>query len=149
MHVLIRSLVVTALTLSFSSIGFAQDKQPTPEERAYKFRTSLFQTFAWKLGQLAQAKGRDDQPAFSQHAKDLAYLSTLIEEGFAIDNSIPEGSSAKAEIWEDFADFKDKASNLTTLSQGLTDADAMAGFDPRDFGSKACGTCHREYKVKD
>lgn len=146
MHHLLVNLLVMFLLVSW---GSAHGAQPTPEERAYKFRTSLFQTFSWKLGQLAQAKGRDDQASFTQHATDLAYLSGLIEEGFTIENSLPEGSKAKPEIWQDSADFQAKITNLTSLSQGLTDASAMSDFDPREFGSKACGACHREYKIKD
>jgi len=96
-----RSVVfITLVTLSTGS-AMAQ-KQPTPEERAYKFRTSLFQTFAWKLGQMAGAKGRDDAASFTKHATDLAQLSTLIEEGFQIENSLPEGTKAKPEIWQDY-----------------------------------------------
>jgi len=149
MCVPIRSLTVMAVILALFSSGLSQAKQPTPEERAYKFRTSLFQTFAWKLGQLAQAKGRGDQSAFTQHAKDLVYLSTMTDEGFSIENSIPEGSKAKPEIWQDGDGFNDKAANLKAISEGLLESQAMADFDPRKFGSKACGSCHREYKVKD
>ena len=137
----------TALTLVAGS-ALAQ-KQPTPEERAYKFRTSLFQTFAWKLGQMAGAKGRSDETAFSKHAADLAQLSTLIEEGFQIENSMPEGSKAKAEIWQDFAKFQDKVNALTESATEFSGAGAMADFDVRKFGSKSCGGCHRDFKIKD
>lgn len=141
-HVFIATLIV-------STTGLAHASQPTPEERAYKFRTSLFQTFAWKLGRMAGAKGQNDEAAFIGHAKDLVYLSGLIEEGFAIKDSMPEGSKAKAEIWQDYAEFQDKASNMTKLATDLTQTGAMDSFNPRDFGSKACGSCHRDFKVKD
>jgi len=124
-------------------------KQPTPEERAYKFRTSLFQTFSWKLGQMVGAKGKNNPDAFAKHAADLAQLSTLIEEGFQIANSLPEGTKAKPEIWEDYKKFQAKAMALTEAATGFTEAGAMANFDPREFGSKSCGGCHRDFKVKD
>lgn len=142
-------IAVVSAVLVFTSVGVAQDKQPTPEERAYKFRTSLFQTFAWKLGQMAQSKGQDNEDAFVQHAKDLVYLSSMIEEGFKIENSLPEGTKAKPEIWEDYAKFQEKAANMTDITKGFTQAGAMGDFDPRDFGSKACGSCHRDFKLKD
>jgi len=124
-------------------------KQPTPEERAYKFRTSLFQTFSWKLGQMAGAKGKNNPDAFTKHAADLAQLSTLIEEGFQIANSLPEGTKAKPEIWEDYKKFQAKAMALTEAATGFTEAGAMANFDAREFGSKTCGGCHRDFKIKD
>lgn len=144
-----RSITVASIILLISSVAFAQGKQPTPEERAYKFRTGLFQTFAWKLGQMAGSKAQDDESAFIKHAKDLSYLSTMIEEGFKIENSLPEGTKAKPEIWEDFAQFQEKAANLSELSDGFTKAGAMSGFDPKEFGSQACGSCHRDFKIKD
>lgn len=142
------SLLLTVVaSVVFSGVALSQ--QPSPEDREYGFRTSLFQTFAWKMGQLAQAKGANDQAGFAKHAKDLAYLSTMTQEGFMIENNIPGGSLAKPAIWEDFDDFGDKAANLTSLSEGLLAEGAMDSFSPRQFGSKACGTCHREYKEKD
>lgn len=124
-------------------------QQPSPEERAYKFRTSLFQTFAWKLGQMAKAKGQEDETAFIKHATDLSYLSGLIDEGFSIENSLPEGSKAKPEIWQDYAKFQEKANNMTELTNAFTKTGAMADFNPREFGSKTCGGCHRDFKIKD
>ena len=146
-HNLRHSLFITlAVILITSATTSAQ--QLSPEERAYKFRTSLFQTFAWKLGQMAQAKGQNNEAAFIKSAKDLAYLSGLIEEGFEIEDSLPEGTEAKPEIWEDYAKFQDRAANLTTLATNAATAGAMSDFNPRDFGSKACGSCHRDFRVK-
>lgn len=143
------SMVFASAIFVFANTGIAQDEQPTPEERAYKFRTSLFQTFAWKLGQMAQSKGKDNEAGFIQHANDLVYLSSMIEEGFSIENSLPEGTAAKPEIWQDSEKFQEKITNLAEVAQGFTKAGAMSEFDPREFGSKACGSCHRDFKVKD
>lgn len=145
---LCRSVLLMTI-ISFASATAIAQEQPTPEERAYKFRTSLFQTFAWKLGQMAAAKGQDDSAAFAKHAADLAQLSSLIEEGFQIENSLPEGSKAKAAIWQDYEKFQSKAQALTDLAGDFTEQGAMANFDPRKFGSKGCGGCHRDFKIKD
>ena len=48
-----------------------------------------------------------------------------------------------------FDKFKDRAANLNKMVTSLTEAGAMADFDPRDFGSKACGSCHRDFRIKD
>jgi cytochrome c556 len=131
-----------------SAPSVAQDKVPTPEERAYKFRTSLFQTFGFKFGRLMAAKAQSDDAMFKKHAADLAYLTTMLEEGFEIENSLPEGTEAKPIIWEDFAGFTEKATVLRTAVAGLQVDGAMESFNPRDFGSKNCGGCHREYRIK-
>ena len=142
-------ILVTAVIGVFVSGQVQSADEPTPEERAYKFRTSLFQTFSWKYGNLIGAKQRGDETAFIKHAGDLVHLTTLLEEGFQIENSLPEGTAAKPEIWEDFDKFKDRAANLNKMVTSLTEAGAMADFDPRDFGSKACGSCHRKFRIKD
>lgn len=143
------SIIATAIVGIFASGQVQSADQPTPEERAYKFRTSLFQTFSWKFGNLVGAMKQSDEAAFAKHAGDLVSLSGLLEEGFQIENSLPEGTAAKPEIWQDYDTFKEKAANLTALATSLTEAGAMAEFDPRDFGSKACGSCHRDFRIKD
>ena len=142
-------LVFAAATLALASTAsLAQDKNPTPEERAYKFRTSLFQTFGFKFGRLMAAQAAGDEALFKKHATDLGYLATMLEEGFEIENSLPEGTEAKPNIWEDKDGFVEKAEVLRTAAAGLTEDGAMAEFNPRDFGSKNCGGCHREYRIK-
>jgi len=148
MKTLSRSVLITIAIALTMSAALAQ-KQVTPEERAYKFRTSLFQTFAWKLGQMAGSKGSNNEAAFIKHATDLAQLSSLIEEGFQIENSLPEGSKAKPEIWQDYEKFQTRAQDLGDAAMGFTESGAMANFDPREFGSKSCGGCHRDFKIKD
>jgi cytochrome c556 len=148
MKILLRSVLIT-IAIALTTGPVLAQKQPTPEERAYKFRTSLFQTFAWKLGQMAGAKGNNDEAAFIKHATDLAQLSSLIGEGFQIENSLPEGTKAKPEIWQDYEKFQSKAQDLGDAAIGFAEPGAMANFDPRDFGSKSCGGCHRDFKIKD
>ncbi len=148
MKIFIRLFAAAFISLFVVGQTIAQDKQPTPEEKAYKFRTGLFQTFAWKYGQLVGAMKTDDADAFRANAKDLEYLASMLEEGFQIKDSLPEGTTAKPNIWEDFDDFTAKADTLREAAAELAEDGAMASFDPRDFGSKACGACHREYRIK-
>ena len=140
------ALIVSLLTLAHAH---ADDKKPTPEERAYQFRTGMFQTFAWKMGQLVGAKMSNDSAAFNKHATDLQNLTSMLEEGFQIENSLPDGTAAKPEIWEDFDKFEERATTLRTAVAGLTEEGAMESFDPKDFGSKNCSGCHRDFKVKE
>jgi Cytochrome c556 len=146
----LNSTLATVLVLILFATGqaYSQEDQPTPEERAYKFRTSLFQTFGWKFGQLIGAKAQDDEAAFIKNAKDLEYLAGMLEEGFQIKDSLPEGTTAKANIWEDFETFSEKAQTLRAGVNALTQDGAMADFNPKEFGSKTCGNCHREFRIK-
>ena len=136
------------VSASAFTTSLAQDKPPTPEERAYKFRTSLFQTFGFKLGRLASSKAQDDEAMFKKHATDLQYLATMLVEGFEIKNSLPEGTAAKPNIWEDFGEFEKKIESCQSATAVLLADGAMESFDPRDFGSKNSGGCHREFRVK-
>lgn len=142
--------IFTALSISLLMVSQAHSQeQPTPEERAFEFRHGLFETFSWKLGQLYGAQAKDDAVAFNKHATDLAYLSSMLEEGFQIENSLPEGTRAKAEIWENYDSFKEKAKDLTDAATKLTEDGAMESFDIRKFGSSSCGGCHRDFRVKE
>lgn len=143
-----RFTAALCMTVFLINPAYAQE-QPTPAERAYEFRHGLFETFGWKLGQLYGAQAKEDAGAFKKHAKDLAYLATMLEEGFQLENSLPEGTRAKPEIWEDFDAFKEKADTLRTATNALLDEGAMESFNIRDFGSKNCGGCHRDFRVKE
>jgi cytochrome c556 len=141
--------IILFLLIFAQSQAYSADKRPTPEEMAYKFRHSLFETFGWKMGQLVGAKMKNDAAGFNKHATDLQNLTSMLEEGFQIKNNIPKGSHAKAEIWQDFAKFEEKADTLRAAVAGLTKEGAMDSFNPKDFGSKNCGGCHRDFKEKD
>lgn len=147
MKVCFRIIAVLSISIMLVSQAQAQN-QPTPAERAYDFRHGLFETFSWKMGQLYGSKAKEDSVGFKKHAKDLAYLATMLEEGFQLKDSLPEGTRAKPEIWEDFDSFKEKAATLRTAAQSLSEDGAMESFDIRDFGSKNCGSCHRDFRVK-
>lgn len=145
----IRSVLMLSFFLAAGvSLSVAQAEDPTPEERAYKFRTSLFQTFGFKYGKLIGSKMKGDEAMFKKHAADLAYLTTMLEEGFEIENSLPEGTEAKAKIWDDFSKFEEKADTLRAAVAELQNDGAMEEFNPRNFGSKNCGGCHREFRIK-
>lgn len=139
--------VITTLGLAFSSAE-AQSKKETPEQKAFKFRTSLFQTFSWKLGQLNGAQTVGDESAFTKHANDLLVLAKMTGEGFEIENSLPEGTRSKSEIWEDSEGFAVKTQGFVDAVAGLTQVGAMESFKVRDFATKNCGGCHREYRNK-
>ena len=93
---------------------------------------------------------KGDKTAFHKNATDLAFLTTMIPEGFELKNSIVDDSTAKKEIWEDWDKFLEKAKNIQQATHELSAPEYdMASFDPRKFGGQNCGGCHRDFRKRD
>jgi len=143
-------LAVTSFLITNTALLAHDDEKPTPGQKAFEFRHSLMHTIEWKVGKLVEAKMKGDKTAFQKNAADLAFLTTMIPEGFELKNSIVEDSAAKKEIWEDWDKFLDKAENVQTAARALASANYnLADFDPRKFGGQNCGGCHRDFKKRD
>lgn len=143
----ISTILVTLLTIG---IVWAQKvDNRTPEQKAHEFRDGLFHTIEWKMGQMVGAKMRKDKAAFQKHAADMAYLAGMIPEGFALKNSLPEGTRAKPEIWQDWDTFTEKAGKFKKAAQALASSGDIDGFDPKKFGGGNCGACHKDFKTKE
>ena len=130
----------------------AADEPDTPETAAFHYRDGLMKAVAWKVGKLrgmAQGEVTVDEAAFKKGAHDVATLAGMITEGF-IPNSVVQGSAALPEIWMNFADFTQKATDLQNAAQALADAADANGFEASkglvDAVGKSCGGCHRPYR---
>jgi len=142
-------VTISLLMLTVGSTWAQQRDTRTPEQKTHDFRTGLLQSISWKATQVANAKESGDRSAFQKHASDLAYLASMITEGFELKNSMPEGSAAKKEIWEDWELFLEKAHILQNATKEIASADYdMGSYDARDFGSTICGGCHREFRER-
>ena len=145
-------ILLTLLSLTITTaVTMAQMRDTrSPAEKAFEFRHGLMHTIEWKFGKLVEAKMKGDKTAFHKNATDLAFLTTMIPEGFELKNSIVKDSNAKKEIWEDWDTFLEKAKNIQQATRGLAAADYdMSTFDPRKFGGENCGACHRKFKERD
>ena len=76
----------------------------------------------------------------------------MLTDGF-IPNSIVKGSIAVPDIWKNFSDFQQKASDLQTAATALADAVQANGFEAskgmvQPVG-QSCGGCHRPYRKRD
>jgi cytochrome c556 len=80
-------------------------------------------------------------------ALNAEHIPSLFPEG-----SLTDKSKAKPEVWQKFPEFQADAQNMGTLAAQLRDAakakdaakvDAMV----KEFGGKACGTCHTPFRV--
>ena len=141
---------VATVSLSVNAHKLADDA--SAEERAFVYRDSLFHVLGWKttiLFDMAKGNRAQDPALFAATAREIAMLAPFIPEGF-IPNSVVEESLALPEIWENFDDFKEKASDLEKAALNLADV-AEKDYKKatgmlRKFAGN-CGGCHREYKV--
>ena len=98
------------------------------------------------------------EAAWDQEAA-LKAASALSDSSKAIPNIFPQGTGTEAGktnalpvIWQQWADFQDKAKALTTASEKLAqlaranDVDGVKAQFPNV--GKACGGCHETYRAK-
>jgi cytochrome c556 len=141
-------LGVIFLGLASQALG-QRPEPPSPEEQAVSYRQSIFKMLNWKMGRLAEASQASDAEAFRGHASDMVYLAGLITEGF-IPNSRLGNSKAKEDIWKDWDKFVETAAGFQDKARALAAPEYdISSFDPRDFGSNACGSCHRPFRERD
>ena len=98
-----------------------------------------------------QAKGKAANPdAVAVNAETLAVMATHIPSLFP-PGTATDKSNAKPEIWDKWADFQAAAQNLESMAAKLRDASrakdgAAVEAMVKDFGQKACGTCHTPFR---
>jgi len=89
--------------------------------------------------------------AIMVNAETLALNSEHIPSMFP-EGSLTDKSKAKPEVWQKFPEFQADAKNMGDLSAKLRDAAkakdaATVEAMVKDFGAKACGTCHTPFRV--
>lgn len=146
-------VAIASATLGASAI--AADAKPSAAERAIKYRQSALFLLGWNIGPIAaMVKGEMpyDAKALEMRATRLAQLAPMIAEGFPAGSQTGAPTKAKAEIWQDMADFRDKASKLETATNGLVAASKTG--DLKQIGpalgevGAACKACHDKYRAE-
>ena len=89
--------------------------------------------------------------AIAASAETLAITSEMIPSLFP-KGSLTDKSKAKPEIWEKWSEFEAAAKNLEAEAEKLRDAaksknEQLTQDIVKDFGRKACGTCHTPFRV--
>jgi cytochrome c556 len=84
------------------------------------------------------------------NAETLAMVAQHIP-GLFPEGSLTDKSKAKPDVWQKMPEFQAAAKNLETLSVQLRDAakakdQAKVEAMVKDFGAKACGTCHTPFR---
>ena len=100
----------------------------------------------------AQAKAKAGNiEGIALNAETLALTAQHIPSLFP-EGSLTDKSKAKPEVWQKWAEFEAAAKNMEQEAEKLRDAakakNAQMTQDlMKDFGRKACGTCHTPFRV--
>jgi cytochrome c556 len=143
-----------AVTVVFAaSAMLAQAQQPKPEDQI-KLRKSAYALMNYSfdvLDDMAKGKHAFVKDEAVRQADLLAQLST-IPKGFFGEGSDKGETRAKAEVWQNRADFDKKMDRMTQetarLAQVARTGDAAALKKPLADVEAACKACHDDFRAK-
>lgn len=146
--------VFSLLVLSACGGGGAPADADTPEGQAFQFRQAVMRVAASKMamiGGMARQEIPLDEAAFTKATADLAVVAGMITEGFMPEGA-STGSNALPEVWTNWADFEQKAADLSNATAGLAAAAQSGGFASAQGlvqgTAGTCGACHRTYRAR-
>ena len=150
-----RKIVVLTLLTAFSSSLFAANSDERTE-KAIEARQGVFAVMSSYFGPIVgMAKGQIpfDAAVVEYNAGKMAQLAPMIEDLFATDTRASGlQSGAKDDIWENQADFNEKAATTAERATALAAA-ASQGRGPTAQAVGAlggsCKSCHDNYRKKD
>jgi len=144
------STVVALAVIAAAAVGCAaMQKRPPAEVVAERQEVMKQQGKVWKDIQ-DKAKAGDIKgiaPSAQQLVASADKIPALFPEG-----SMTEKSNAKPEIWQKKGEFEAAAKNLHAEAVRLRDTASSGDANAtqalvKDFGRKACGTCHTPFRV--
>ena len=150
------ALLVVSTTLTVTSFGAptAQASAFSEPDEAVEYRQHAFQLIRQNFGYMAgMVRGEIDFDGamFEQRAQALSDLSSIPWDGFKYAGHNYSGNGdAKADIWQNQADFEQRAQQLQEDAMKL--AQAAASHDVGEirgaFMSTArnCQQCHEQYR---
>jgi len=158
---MIKRIMLGAVLLASTGVLFtatAQQTPPTAEQQAAAAtatRQGLFKILSYNMGAISgMARGTVafDAAIAERNANRIAMLAPMIPELFVNDTRAFEVTTeALPIIWDDKAQFEDKAANLIAAAE--TFAAVARGGDQREitaavrpFGA-TCGNCHETFRV--
>jgi cytochrome c556 len=149
-------VLISAGFSAFLAIGAAAadapPAAPKPDE-VIAARQAGFDLMAAAFAPLkpAVAAGEDPKP-YVATAKAIAAWAAVIPTLFPVGTESGRDTAAKPEIWSDRQGFVSAAANLGDAARKLAqlaDAGDKSGFAAQfEVTAKACGDCHKTYKVK-
>jgi len=144
-----RITLSVTLTLGLAATAIAQTKP----DQVIEYRRAAMTMVGWNFGPMsAMVKGKIpfDAKEFAKHAERIATTAPQVLEGFAKGSDKGAETDAKAEIWQNFDDFKSKLTDLVNESKTMSEV-AKAGDEAKSkeqfkkLGG-TCKACHDKYK---
>jgi cytochrome c556 len=146
------SLIIGGLAaLVIASFAAAQTapKVGTGDVVADRQRLMKLNGASWADAQAKMKAGNVEGIAVNAEtmALNAKHIPLLFPQG-----SLTDKSKAKPEVWQKWSEFEAAAKNMETWSDKLRDTaktkDAAATEAVvKEFGAKACGTCHQPFRV--
>ena len=145
------SVIVTAslvIGIGAGCAGKSMSKMGSGDVVADRQRAMKLQGASWADIQ-AKAKAGNIE-AIAVNAETLAMTAQQIPALFPA-GSLTEKSKAKPDVWQKWSEFEAAAKNLETEAGKLRDASRAKNEQltqqlVKDFGRKACGTCHTPFR---
>lgn len=143
---------IVSLLLMFSTIVTADEG--TQAEKAIKYRKGVFHVIAWNfapMGAMVKGEMAFDAEQFAKNAERVKIMSEMPSlEGF-IEGSDKGDTEAKAEIWQNWDDFKagmekfqQEATKLAEVAQKASQVEDVKA--QLEATAKTCKSCHDDYK---
>ena len=146
-------MLLAAMTLS-GHVAAMEAKSERQAGDAVKYRQALFQLVRSNMGPLgAMAKGNIpfDAEVIKTNAMRMEQLGAMIPDYLKTDTrKFSVDTDAKNDIWDNMADFQEKAQALTQAAANLQKA-SMTGDEAEykkaiGMVGRTCKGCHDEYK---
>jgi cytochrome c556 len=135
--------------------GLAQERPPTKEEQAIKYRQSVYKVILWNFGPMAgmaQGKIPYDAADFAKRAERVATMAPMLLEGYPPGSGTGAPTRAKPEIWDNFDEFTTLMHDMQSKAAALADVAKEGSLEKSraavgELGD-ACKACHDKYRAK-
>ena len=150
MHLLKRLFLAAGIAMIASGAAFAAAE---PDE-AIKYRKNVMKSVGGHTGVVAAIiQGKAGTPdALAPHARGLYLSATTALEAFRqnTDGSGREETTAKGNVWSDWANFESKMNDFVEASRKMADAaeaGSAGGAELQALGG-SCKACHDDFRTK-
>jgi cytochrome c556 len=147
LHVIALATVLIVPSCAWTQSGPTSDLMPGD---VVENRQRLMRLLGGSWGDIQAKAKAGNIEGIAVNAETIAVSSYHIPRLFP-EGSLTEKSKAKPEIWQKKDEFNAAAKNLTALAEQLRDAarnkdQAAVEAQVKEFGAKACGTCHTPFR---
>lgn len=150
----LRTWIVGVSAMAALAAGIGAASAADESANVIKYRQNVMRSIGGHMGAISGVvKGEVSYGSHvAAHAESVAATSQLIVDMFPQGSLTGAETAAKPEIWQDWDDFRQKASDLQTAASNLAqvaNSGDMSGLEAA-FGEvgKACGGCHRPFRIK-